>query len=242
MVRKNHRRAVIIVFTIILLCFALSGAARSAEAIRYSDDEALLISNDSFRHFEAAKRSLRLQTELPADVVTPRAEDWKIFNFSIKGLEGLPRLILIISIVTIIAVVLHNLKDNLWSRSRARRLKFENDEKEPDAETAARIEIASAEADDLAGAGSFAEAIHVLLIRSVDEMKRRLNNPIAESLTSREILQNADLSPKMRDMFATLVDSVEISRFGSHQPKEEEYAECRGNFDALAALLRNDLR
>ena len=120
----------------------------------------------------------------------------------------------------------------------ARRLKFESEDKEPDAGAAIRMEIASAEADDLASAGSFAAAIHVLLLRSVSEMRRRLNTPIAVSLTSREILRNSDLSSEMRDMFATIVGSVEISYFGSHDPNEEDYAECRRNFDALAELLR----
>ena len=228
-------------FAIIFPRFPLSSAAYSAEAIRLSNDEAQKIYGDSSRHFEAARRSLRLQTETP-DVETPRAEDRKFFdfNFSIRGLENLPRLILFISIASIIAVVLYNLKDNLWSRSRARRLEFESGEKGPAA--AMRMETASAEADDLAGAGSFAEAIHVLLLRSVSEMRRRLNNPIAESLTSREILRITGLSPEMRDSFAAIVGSVEISRFGSHQPGEEEYAKCRGNFDALAELLRQGRR
>ena len=234
-------RSLTLIFpAIIVLCSALSGVTHAAEAIMYSEEEAISISGESSRHFEAAKRSLKLQTEMPDDVEMPRGRTW--FDFSFGGLGNAPRVILIISIIIIIAVVLHNLKDNMWSRSRARRLKFARDEKQLDTYAAARMETASAEADDLADAGSFGEAIHVLLLRSVSEMRRRLNSPIAESLTSREILRNADLSPEMRGAFDTIVGSVEISYFGSHQPGEDEYAECRRNFDALTELLRQGAR
>ncbi|MCL2683938.1 MAG: hypothetical protein FWE55_01720 [Synergistaceae bacterium] len=228
----------LIFFAIIFQHIALSYTAHAAEAIRHSHDEAQKISEDSARYFEAARRSLKLQTEMPANVTRPREENWRLFDFSFNNLAGASRVILVISIITIIAVIIYNFNDNIWSRSRARRLNFERNEKPPDTGVAIRMEAASAEADDLAGAGSFAEAIHVLLLRSVSEMRLRLNSPIAESLTSREILRNTDLSPEMRGAFATIVGSVEISYFGSHRPGEDEYAECRRNFDALTELLR----
>jgi alkanesulfonate monooxygenase SsuD/methylene tetrahydromethanopterin reductase-like flavin-dependent oxidoreductase (luciferase family) len=228
----------LIFFTIIFPNIALSDIAHAAGVIRHSHDEARKISEDSARYFEAAKRSLKLQTEMPADITRPREQDWRFFNFSFSNLANASRVVLIISIVTIIAVVLYNLNDNMWSRSRTRKLEFERNEKPPDTGVAVRMEIASAEADDLASAGSFAEAIHVLLLRSVSEMRLRLNSPIAESLTSREILRDTDLSPEMRGAFATIVGSVEISYFGSHRPGKDEYAECRRSFDALTELLR----
>jgi hypothetical protein len=83
--------------------------------------------------------------------------------------------------------------------------------------------------------------MHVLLLRSVSEMRTRFASPIAASLTSREILGRPAMSPEERGVFARIVGGVEISRFGAHNPGEDEYLECRRNFDALTELLRGRL-
>jgi hypothetical protein len=76
-----------------------------------------------------------------------------------------------------------------------------------------------------------------LLLRSVNEMRTRFASPIAVSLTSREILGRTEMSPEERSVFARIVGGVEMSRFGTHNPGEDEYLECRRNFDALTELL-----
>jgi len=146
------------------------------------------------------------------------------------------------AIGVIAAAVLLNLKNNLWSFSRSRKLEFGSGEKTEPAAAIARMEHAQAEADDLARSGSFAQAMHILLLRSVGEMRNRLSSPIAASLTSREISRHLDLSPDEREVFATIVGSVEISYFGAHNPGEGEYETCRRNFDALADLLKRGHR
>jgi hypothetical protein len=73
-------------------------------------------------------------------------------------------------------------------------------------------------------------------------MRNRLSSPIAASLTSREISRHLDLSPDEREVFATIVGSVEISYFGAYNPGEGEYETCRKNFDALADLLKRGHR
>ena len=64
-----------------------------------------------------------------------------------------------------------------------------------------------------------------------------MSDTIAASLTSRELLRKLDLSPEEREVFGTLVRSVEISHFGGYEPGEE-YLACRRSFDALTNLLR----
>jgi hypothetical protein len=181
---------------------------------------------------------------MPSDVeeIHPRSPLKIPYNANVVRLIDFARryaqLILWCSLGVIAAAVLWNLKNNLWSASRSRKLAFSRKDETPSADAVARMENTQAEADDLARSGSFAEAIHVLLLRSVNEMKKRVNLPIAASLTSREILRQIDLSPEERSVFATIVDSVEISYFGSHRPGEDEYTTCRRSFDALTDLLR----
>jgi hypothetical protein len=166
---------------------------------------------------------------------------WRRFfnrsNFGWRFSRDFARFLLIAALTVLAAVVLLNLKNNLWSFSRSRKLQFGSGEKTARPDVAERMERSQAHADDLAEAGSFAEAMHELLLRSVNEMRNRLDSPIAASLTSREILRHIGLSDEERDVFATIVGSVEISRFGPHNPGEGEYAACRRCFDRLTSLL-----
>ncbi|MDR2780536.1 MAG: hypothetical protein LBB28_05370, partial [Synergistaceae bacterium] len=180
-----------------------------------------------------AKRDLRLQTEPPAGVESVKPHDispwirWIISLMPDRFLRFFYRILLFCAITAIVSIILFNLKNNLWSYSRAKKLVFGGEEKERDAGALYRMEHAQAEADDLARDGSFAEAIHTLLLRSVGEMRKRMPGAIAASLTSRELLRHLDLSPEEREVFGTLVDSVEISYFGGYEPGEDEYLTCR---------------
>jgi hypothetical protein len=234
-------------FFLIMTLFSFGHAApriSASEITRMTGEEAEKLSSEAAWRAVRAKRNLRLQTETPAGTEDARARDagplarWTLPSIPAGFTRIFARILLLCAIITIALIVLSNLKNNLWSRSRAKKLSFEGGEKERGADAASRMEHAQAEADDLAKEGGFAEAIHIMLLRSVGEMRNRMRNPIAASLTSRELLRNLDLSPEEREVFGALVDSVEISYFGGREPGEEEYLACRRSFDALTALLR----
>ena len=187
-----------------------------------------------------------MQTEIPEESAKIETTDdrdgifWKIFFRFLRFFDEIrasAKILLVVSIIVIALTIAVHLHENLWSLSRARRLEFKKNEAETRSAALERMEHSQAEADELARAGSFAEAMHVLLLRSVSEMRARLASPIAESLTSREILGGLKMSPEERGVFARIVGSVEISLFGAHNPGEDEYLECRRNFDALTELL-----
>ncbi len=50
-------------------------------------------------------------------------------------------------------------------------------------------EVVLGAADELAAEGRFVEAMHVLLLQALADMRRRLDEQFADSLTSREILR-----------------------------------------------------
>ncbi|HXY59446.1 MAG TPA: DUF4129 domain-containing protein [Methylocystis sp.] len=99
------------------------------------------------------------------------------------------------------------------------------------------LEEAQAEADDLAAKGEFALAMHVLLLKSLNEMRRRAGLSFKDSLTSREILSQAPLTDAGRGALGAIIRVVELTWFGDAGARAEDYAACRGYFEALRASL-----
>ena len=186
----------------------------------------------------AGERALGLQTELPKNETrpmrtTPSEPPFRPMGFS----PDIARIILWSSLAVLLIIILLNLKDNLWSSSRSRHLsRAETEELTPEA-TTLRMEKAQTAADGLASGMCFAEAMHVLLLQSVSELRSRLDVTIAASLTSREILRSIGLTPEEKAAFADIINRVEISYFGEHQPEEHEYLACRRSYEALAGAL-----
>ena len=106
------------------------------------------------------------------------------------------------------------------------------------AASAARMERAGGEADALAVCGNYAEAIHVLLLRTLEELRLRSGAGFAASLTSRELLRGLELPQEQRRLFGEIIGRVEVSWFGPHEPDAEEYAACRRDFERLKGMLR----
>lgn len=190
------------------------------------------------RALRASTRSLGLQTELPSERKA-RMEPRNLPKERPVDLSGnVAWLMLWGAVVLALGVMFMSVKDSVWSNSRSRRLAPEEKEETAPAATAARMDKAQVEAEELARRGSFAEAMHVLLLQSVSELRRRLGIPIAASLTSREILYRVGLVPEARAVFADIINRVEISYFGAHEPEQEDYFACRRSFEALTHLLR----
>src|ERR1051326_5541472 len=89
----------------------------------------------------------------------------------------------------------------------------------------------------LAAQGRFAEAMHVLLLHALAVIRRRLDEPFADSMTSREILRSRQLPDSLRAPLREVVGRVEWSYFGEHPAADDDYAACRASFAALAQAL-----
>ena len=189
----------------------------------------------------ASVRSLGLQTQLPVSRERITAESSPLDNVLLRRgpfVSNTAGILFYGALAAIAIVIFMTWRDNLWSSSRSRRFERITEESVPAAEAAARMEKAQVEADEFARQGNFAEAMHTLLLRSVDELRRYLSVSIAVSLTSREILRHANLSSEGRDLFADIINRVEISYFGAHCPEADDYRACRSSFDSLTGVLR----
>ena len=82
------------------------------------------------------------------------------------------------------------------------------------------------EIERLARAGAYAEAIHLMLLRALEALRRRLGTSWAKSMTSREIARRSELPASDRSALRMLVGAVEISRFGGQSANEQIYRAC----------------
>jgi hypothetical protein len=90
------------------------------------------------------------------------------------------------------------------------------------------------EADMLAREGRFAEAVHCLLRRSVEDMARRWPDAVSPGLTSRELARSSLLSERARPLFTGLAALVEQSFFGGASVSETGWREARNAYGSFA--------
>ena len=101
----------------------------------------------------------------------------------------------------------------------------------PDAQQARDL---LAEADALAARGLYAEAAHLLLLRSVEDIERRKPRALGISLTTREIAGEPSLPEAARPAFTLIGRMVERSLFGSLPVDAGDFADCRRAYEAFA--------
>ena len=120
-------------------------------------------------------------------------------------------------------------------RLRARDVRDPRDRKAPPATAPPTLDAPLGDAEALAAAGRYEEAIHVLLLRTIQTLARHQRIPV--SLTSRELLGRLELGPAPREALARLVEVVEVSHFGGRDADRGAYERSVAAFDALRGTL-----
>jgi hypothetical protein len=90
------------------------------------------------------------------------------------------------------------------------------------------------EADALAREGRFAEAIHHLLFRSIEDIANRRPALVRPALTSREIAGSTGIPDRARGLFAAIARLVERSLFGGSSVGEDDWLKARGAYSDFA--------
>ena len=91
-----------------------------------------------------------------------------------------------------------------------------------------------AQADALAADGAFADAAHLLLLRSVEQLDARYPNRLRPSWTSRDIARLPMLPPAMARAFGYIAGVVEGGIFGRRPVSADDWAQCRSAYEAAA--------
>ena len=172
----------------------------------------------------------RMKTEIPHRLDAPSDS---------LGL-GIPRslgeIILWAGVILGALLIGYALRDSLPGWDRSRRLQGERQSAEDDTAAAPTLHGARREAEGLAAAGRFDEAMHVLLLRAVAELRDTLKLTIADSLTAREIERRAPLDGGGKTAFGRMVHAVERVVFGQRAPTSAPIA------PAAAISTRSPLR
>ncbi|HEX8381122.1 MAG TPA: DUF4129 domain-containing protein [Allosphingosinicella sp.] len=89
------------------------------------------------------------------------------------------------------------------------------------------------EADALAAQGRYAEAVHHLLFRSIEDIGRRRPRLVRPALTSRELASAEALPVPARSLFARIAGLVERSLFGGRAVGADEWTSARAAYADL---------
>jgi len=198
-----------LLFALFVLCVPL--AAQSPQEVQRTTEQVI--------------RKLDLQTTLPREPERPR--------FSIP----LPAEALWVVVVIALGVLLYAFRDYIPLFGRGHGGAWSADQAAPDSGQTGAPAVVLAAADDLAAAGRFVEAMHVLLLQSLADIRSRLDEQFADSLTSREILRSTRLSETGRASLRDIVNRVEWTYFGEHPAALPDYEACRASFNALIQTL-----
>lgn len=100
--------------------------------------------------------------------------------------------------------------------------------------TAAKARTLLEDADRLAAAGRFAEAVHLILFRSIEDIEGKRPDLIKPALTSRDIAQLDGVPERVRRTFSEIARVVERSFFGGRAVGADEFAACRKAYEGFA--------
>lgn len=90
------------------------------------------------------------------------------------------------------------------------------------------------EADRLAAQGRFAEAVHLLLFRSIEDIQTQKEGRLPSSLTAREIGGLSDLPERARRALSPIIRVVEHSFFGGREVDAGGWQTARASYEDFA--------
>ena len=199
-----------------------SSAGSAADALAQSTREAI---GDAVERVYGARD---YQTEMPQEEPVEVFEPLKVPDSA----KEIIRIVLITLLVVgglLLLFFLVNAIPTLQARLQAPRRRARSDRRHADCFDAdrERLEVALSEADRLARLGAYGEALHLLLLYCLNEMRRRFGLGLPASLTSRDILGLSALPEIRRTGLSIIVSAVEVSHFGGRPTDETTYRLCR---------------
>lgn len=143
--------------------------------------------------------------------------------------------VLAVAAAALLAMIYIRIRDGEWRLPRRRRAvaaeAIEQEESWAPEATPARSWLR--EADALAAQGLYAEAVHHLLFRSIEDIGRRRPRLVRPALTSRELAAAEALPPPARSLFARIAGLVERSLFGGRPVAADDWTAARSAYADL---------
>lgn len=177
------------------------------------------------RTLDGIVRQFDLQTALPANT---EPAPW---NFH------LPAFLLLFVVAALLALLAYHFRDMIPAWRRLRGAPWSEQAIDPATGLPAENKPFLVRADELAAQGRLVEAMHAVLLQSIAEIRASLDQSLADSLTSREILRGTKLSEAGKAALHEIVSRVERFYFGAYPAANEDYQACRQNFARLIGAL-----
>ena len=166
-----------------------------------------------------ARRDLQFDLKEVPSPPPPSPPDWlkqileflgSLFRGTAPIIEVLFWIIVAAAVLGLVFLIVRELGGLDWAIKKRKRAPLVTQYR-PDAQVAQTL---LADADALAAEGRFAEAVHVLLLRSIEDMRQRRPRALRPSFTSRDIGALDILPAQARSAFGAMADLVETSLFG----------------------------
>lgn len=100
---------------------------------------------------------------------------------------------------------------------------------------AERVEVIARldDADQAAAAGDWARAIHILLLTTIERLRRQTGQGVPVALTGRELIHHMRLGEQARGDLAALVGAAELCHFGGRSADRALYDRVRTHYERL---------
>jgi len=170
-----------------------------------------------------------IQFELPP-FNPPQPPQW------VGGMMPLVQVLFWIAVGAIILFVLYLIVSRLTGIRFGRRRKREEAAAADESwrpEAAEARELLS-EADALAAQGQYAEAAHLILFRSIEDIDDKRPDLVRPALTSRDICALEAIPPRPRSAFARIAATVERSLFAGRPLVSGDWSDCRAAYEEFA--------
>jgi uncharacterized protein DUF4129 len=109
----------------------------------------------------------------------------------------------------------------------------EREEEAPAEVSRERLKARLGDADRSAVSGDWASAIHILLLTSIDLLRRRVGQDVPPAMTARALVGRAQVEASARADFAALVAAAELCHFGGRPADRPLYERCRQHYERL---------
>lgn len=197
---------------------------------------------------EAHTENTRIQTERPDFQPEPREPPdrsrngfleaiGKFFAWLFGNFGWLFRFILIAAVAAVVGYAFWYMFGGLTLPGRRRKqTQVERDISAQSSQRPGNREAKAllAQADALAAEGRFAEAVHLLLFRSIEVLRDRRSDGVSPSLTAREIQSLSDLSDRTRRALSPIIGLVERSFFGGRPVDRSGWQTARASYEDFA--------
>ncbi len=186
---------------------------------------------------QALLRESGLQFEFEAEPPPPELPDWlRAFFEFLGGFQPVFEVLFWAAIALLVGLILYFIARELvrYYRRDAFGAKVADDVVPDWRPPAARARALLSDADRLAAEGRYAEAIHLLLFRSIEEIDAKRPHAVKPALTSRDILDLQALPSVARQSLSRLVTAVEWSFFGGRSVGPADFSACRRAYEEFA--------